>query len=121
MPSPSLRRKIVVLLLGAVLTVSWSLAAAPRHVVPSHAVVASPAPAPFLGRLWTFLTSVWGTEGCRIDPDGRCVASPSPGLAKPAETGCRIDPDGCLTTRTASPVSPAEEGCHLDPDGRCGW
>lgn len=119
MPSPSLRRKTVVLLIGAVLIVSWSVSAASRHVIPSRTVVVSPAPPLVLGRLWSLLTSVWGKTGCRIDPNGRCVTSPGPGLTSPADTGCHIDPNGCIAAKAASPANPADEGCNIDPDGRC--
>jgi hypothetical protein len=44
---------------------------------------------------WGFLTRIWADNGCRIDPNGRCVAEP---LATPeADNGCGIDPDGRCT------------------------
>src|SRR5262245_47257485 len=96
MRTRSLPRQIVLLLLVALLAAPWSLAAAPRREAPGRASrAAAPAPLPRLAQLWSFLTSVWGKTGCRIDPDGRCVKSPDPGLAAPADEGCRIDPDGC--------------------------
>jgi len=39
--------------------------------------------------LWPFLGSLWGEEGCRLDPSGRCA-----GAATQADTGCMIDPSG---------------------------
>lgn len=38
---------------------------------------------------WAVLIAIWGEEGCRIDPYGRCAAA-----AEPSEAGCRLDPYG---------------------------
>lgn len=43
--------------------------------------------------IWSWLISLWGDNGCGIDPGG---------------SGCRIT--------TAS----ADNGCAIDPGGRCG-
>jgi hypothetical protein len=48
--------------------------------------------ADFLARLWDFFASAWSKNGCRIDPDGRCVASPEATVT--TDNGCRIDPNG---------------------------
>ena len=54
---------------------------------------------PVLELLWRFLGSLWGEEGCILDPDGRCL----PGTAgAPAAT------------------TQGDEGCRIDPSGRCG-
>jgi hypothetical protein len=48
-----------------------------------------------VSQVWDLLTSLWDDNGCRIDPDGRCLPEPSP-------------------------TADADNGCGLDPDGRCG-
>jgi hypothetical protein len=82
------RRGTAVLVLGLVLgtpLMSWAAprAAGWRTGIPE----ASPAP---LARLWTFLAGAWAKNGCRVDPDGRCLD----GLQAPAKNGCRVDPFG---------------------------
>lgn len=42
-----------------------------------------------LSQVWTLLTSIWSEEGCRMDPDGKCLPAPQ------TDEGCRMDPDGC--------------------------
>src|SRR5262249_6181530 len=54
-------------------------------------------------------------EGCKIDPNGRCLAE----AAQPSHTkaGCHLDPNGlCYTSAETLQI---DAGCHLDPDGRC--
>lgn len=95
MASSSLRHKIAVLLLGAVLAAPWVSAAAPQ---------AQPAPrtaggfGAVLGRLWSTLTSLWGDEGCSLDPYGRCAGAGG----SAASSGATLD-----------------NGCSPDPYGRC--
>ena len=49
-------------------------------------------------------STVWTKEGCKLDPDGRCLP--------PLKEGCKLDPFGrCLP--------PLKEGCMVDPFGRC--
>jgi len=43
---------------------------------------------PVLEPLWCFLGSLWGEEGCILDPNGRCLP------AAQTDSGCYIDPDG---------------------------
>jgi hypothetical protein len=118
MRTRSFPRQVVPLLLAATLAAPWSLAAEPRRDAPHRAsAAAASARLPLLAPLWSLLTSVWGKEGCHIDPNGRCVANPDSGLIAPADTGCNIDPSGCAAAREASLASPADEGCHLDPSG----
>jgi hypothetical protein len=92
----------------------------------------------FLARTWDFLTSIWGDNGCSVDPNGRCLPGQHSVVA--LDNGCRVDPDGlcvldqhaavaldngcemdpsgrCLAGQHA--VVPADNGCEVDPDGRC--
>ena len=63
---------------------------------------------PVFEPLWRFLGSLWGEEGCHLDPNGRCLP------AAQVDAGCHLDPDGrCL------PAAQVDEGCHIDPNGRC--
>jgi hypothetical protein len=72
MSSSTLRRLIVVLALGAFLgapaTSSAGSSLASRHPL-KPAAVQQP-----LSRLWNALMGPWEKEGCRIDPNGRCLA-----------------------------------------------
>jgi hypothetical protein len=65
---------------------------------------------PVLEPLWRFLGSLWGEEGCILDPNGRCLTASSAGV----DAGCIIDPNG-----RCSPAAQAAAGCIIDPDGRC--
>lgn len=98
MSSPSLRCKVIVLLLCALLTASGAFAA--------------PVPLEILSRAWGLITSLWTKTGCHIDPLGRCTPEPQ-------KTGCGVDPNGgCVAQLTASPQQ-TETGCAIDPFGRC--
>ncbi len=44
-----------------------------------------------LAQVWDFLTGVWATIGCDIDPDGRM---PRPRPTTEIDSGCTIDPSG---------------------------
>ena len=90
MPTRSLRRKALPLLLCASLFASWASAAAPRKPA-----AARPAPVSsgLLDRAWSFLQSLWGEEGCRLDPDGRC-ATRATEVQPTTDTGCMLDPSG---------------------------
>jgi hypothetical protein len=93
MASPSLRRKVLLLLLCAALAAPWASMAASRKPAPTKAAL---APLSLLARSWGFLTSLWGEEGCGIDPSGRCA-----------------------TVMSRPPAPKIDEGCGIDPDGRC--
>jgi hypothetical protein len=85
MPSPSLRSKVVRLLLVLALTLPWSAAAAPAVESPD-----------LLSRLWQLLASLWSDSGCHIDPDGRCgddVTAEPPDTSN-GDSGCHLDPHG---------------------------
>ncbi|HZF10034.1 MAG TPA: hypothetical protein VFE33_14690 [Thermoanaerobaculia bacterium] len=114
MACPALRRSTLLLLLCAALATPWAATAAPRNLRP--APTAAPAP---LSRFWSFLQSLWGEEGCRMDPDGRCkTAATQP--APNTDTGCRMDPDGrCIAGTAQAPAPNTDTGCMMDPDGRC--
>jgi len=54
-----------------------------------------------------------------MDPDGRCkTAATQP--APNTDTGCRMDPDGrCIAGTAQAPAPNTDTGCMMDPDGRC--
>jgi len=81
MSSRPFSRKVVVLVLFAILALPWVSAAGPRQeeVRPG-----------LLEQIWSFLTGAWSEEGCRIDPNGGCEPQPIP----TTDEGCRIDPSG---------------------------
>jgi hypothetical protein len=96
MPSPSLRRRTLVLLLAAALATPWASAAGAK--APAAPRATATAHQDFLSRAWSLLASLWGEEGCHLDPNGRCRAA------------------------AAQPVPPrvhTDTGCNLDPNGRC--
>jgi hypothetical protein len=69
--------------------------AAPRKSHPRQAIQAiAPAPLDLLGRSWSFLKGLWSEEGCRIDPDGRCLTGAPQAPQPRTDTGCMIDPSG---------------------------
>lgn len=75
------------------------------------------APSGNFDRLWTLLSTFWGTslsstkEGCGADPDGRCLPA-----SLPTKAGCELDPDGRCKT---APQLQLDAGCEMDPNGRC--
>lgn len=111
------RRKIVLLLLAALLIAPWA-SAAPRygnaHPVNLSGELGIPD---FLSRAWKLLAGVWTKEGCNIDPDGRCGSAPVAPSPLPIKEGCHIDPDG--RCRFGSSSSFTDAGCNIDPNGRC--
>jgi hypothetical protein len=119
MSTRSLRNKVLPLLLCAGLLAPWASAATPRRV----AQTAAPDSLPLLDRAWSFLQSLWGEEGCMLDPSGRCAThtTQAPALRSlRGETGCMLDPSGrCLTGTTQVQQPSTDSGCMLDPNGRC--
>ncbi len=104
------RRVLLVLLLGLCLGAASAAAAENRSAAFLSGERAFSGPMALLERLQGLLTSVWGSEGCRIDPLGRC--SPEQALSRPvpsdeapneaveSDTGCAIDPWGaCVRNR----------------------
>ncbi|HEX9940505.1 MAG TPA: hypothetical protein VGG03_00700 [Thermoanaerobaculia bacterium] len=97
MPTPSLRRATVVLLLAGLLAASGAFAAArPGPANPCPAQLSWPLSLDLFSRAWNFLTNAWTKEGCRIDPSGHCISSPTPQppSTNQAKEGCQIDPSG---------------------------
>lgn len=70
-----------------------------------------------LTRVWSFLASSAGDNGCEADPNGRCLPRQSATAA--SDNGCEADPDGrrCLPHPATSAAG--DNGCELDPNGRC--
>ncbi len=113
MVSASFRRKSILLVLVAVLAAPWTSIAAQS----GPAAVSASAPLDLFSSAWSFLTSLWSKEGCRIDPDGRCVPQASHPLRVPRTgEGCRIDPNGAC-----QPLSTPDTntGCRIDHSGLC--
>jgi hypothetical protein len=109
--SPSaVRRRIVVLVVGALLLALWVPAAEARPAASFREAL--PTPWTVLARLWAQLAPVRTKNGCTLDPDGtpRCTASQLPG-----GNGCTLDPSGAC----APAQSTTEAGCSLDPNGLC--
>ena len=100
MLTASIRRKILLVLLAAVLTIPWP-ASAGTWESPRLGRVRTNLD--LLDRPWGFLLGVWTKAGCNIDPNGR--------------EGCNIDPNGI----PQPPINQTKEGCHIDPNGvpRC--
>jgi len=120
------RQKTLPLLLVAALLAMPSLAAAaPRKAQPPKPAAEAPlAPSALLYRAWSALQSLWSEEGCRLDPNGRCLTNAVQVPTTPhTEEGCMLDPSGrCLTGAAAwlPPSTPhTDTGCMLDPNGRC--
>src|SRR6185295_16232375 len=104
MSSPSLRRRALPLLLCAGLLAPWAAAATAQKARAAQA--AAPAASSLLDRAWRLLQSLWGEEGCMIDPNGRCATrtTPAPRPGTETDTGCMIDPNGrCATGATPAP------------------
>jgi hypothetical protein len=88
MSKPIVRRLVVVLALSALLGSPATSLARPRPAA-RHSWTQAAAQAP-LSWLWNALVSVWEKEGCRIDPNGRCLINPQ----ENGDTGCSLDPYG---------------------------
>ncbi len=108
-----LPKAVLLLVLCLVLAVPSLQAAEPGlhtpHVSPGSALWE------VFARAWTHLNRAWASNGCGIDPSGRCL--PPESTSAGTDNGCDIDPNGrCLPRATAV----ADNGCILDPSGRCG-
>jgi|SRR6202035_1873807 len=90
----SLRRTLIVLLLGSFLGAPWAAAVERRPAPTPRGQAASSAAKPSVpARLWGFLVSLWSDEGCGLDPSGSCKGSLIPTQIH-SDAGCGIDPDG---------------------------
>ena len=96
MPTLSLRRKVVVLLLLSTLATAPWAAAGPRWENPRAGQAAAFLVFDLVSRAWSSLAGLQPKEGCDIDPSG-----------------------GCLTGASPAPPPATEEGCHIDPSGIC--
>ncbi len=93
-----------------VLCLGLCLGALPAWAAPQTA----PAGGTLAG-LWTFLVSLFGKEGCIIDPYGGCGSGQA---GADVDRGCGLDPYGRCAATPRPEV--AEEGCGIDPNGGCG-
>ena len=66
-------------------------------------------PQGLIASLWGSLSSLWSANGCEIDPNGRCLSSPSTAL--PARPGQGLGQGRLVNVRGAA-------GCEIDPNGR---
>lgn len=78
------------LLLVLLLVAVPALQAAPTRAEAERAPSASAAWELFT-QVWDFLTGVWSTNGCEVDPNGRC--QPKPTIVE-VDNGCEVDPNG---------------------------
>lgn len=98
--------RILALVLCAVLLAPLAASAAPLSGRPAG---------DFLGWLHHAWSSLWLKNGCRADPNSRCLDAVATGTT---EGGCRIDPNGlCVKAATIPPET--EGGCRADPNGLC--
>ncbi len=107
MSNRNFRQSVVALVLVALLGAPLTSSAAPRRagLLGERSVSSG-----LFTWLWESLGGVWAKNGCRIDPDGRCVTS-----SLETDEGCRIDPNGCCI----SVPQDTKNGCLIDPNGRC--
>jgi hypothetical protein len=114
---PRFSRCRIVLLLVLLLLPAVVQAAEPRRAAePLWSTPSGLIAWDVLARVWGFLTGAPSDNGCRLDPDGRCLQGQS--AAPTADNGCGADPDGrCLPGQSAAPT--ADNGCWADPNGRC--
>jgi hypothetical protein len=112
-------RSIAVLALGFALILPWPAAAAPRPGVltrPAGAAEPRASSAGFFSQLWAMLTSVWGEEGCILDPHGCAVNHNTvQGPTSPQDAGCILDPVGCA--KAVAAAEQVDAGCIIDPHG----
>jgi len=96
---------------AALLLVLILLLAAPAvHAAEREAHMSVPGLPDLFVQTWDFLRQVWAKNGLGIDPSGGSLA----GL----ENGCRLDPDGrCVLGQSAT--AEGDNGCRLDPNGGC--
>ena len=104
MLSTSLRRTLVLVILGLILAGPWASALEARAPSPPGQVVSlGEATRGFLGLLWSTLTGAWQEEGATLDPSG---VKRGNGLV--GDSGATLDPSGLA----------GDNGATLDPNGR---
>jgi len=79
-------RKVVVLVVVAILALPWVSVAGPRQEEVRPAVSESG----LLGRLWELVTSLWSASGYTNPPGDE----PEPQPTNDIDSGCHIDPNG---------------------------
>ena len=109
-------RRLAALTIVLALALPWTAAAAPH--APGRLAAAESS----LARLWSWLTSLWGDNGCGIDPDGSgCVSRAGASSAPPPspDNGCGLDPNGsgCIPGTGSAPAPSTDNGCAIDPHG----
>jgi hypothetical protein len=113
MPLRHFRALVAVLALGAAVILPWSAAAEPgRDAFSLCTEGTGSASWNLVAQAWRVLVSLWGEEGCMIDPSGRCAPEEA---TTPSDIGCGIDPDGRCAPAAATTSS--EIGCGIDPNG----
>lgn len=104
-----LRTIAILLVLSLILGASAGRAAESRARVAQREEPGTAQSFNLVQQVRAYLVALWGDEGCRIDPWGRCVADqsaeapPATGAtssvqAADADEGCIIDPWGCAAT-----------------------
>lgn len=78
------------LLLVVVLIAVPALQAAPTRAEADPAL-SVPAAWDLFTQAWDFLTGVWSTNGCGLDPSGSCQPRPT---TIDSDNGCGLDPSG---------------------------
>lgn len=76
MPTPPLRRKLVLLTLAGGLLLPVSTTAAPRTRAPVRTETPRAVAASFLEDLGAKLVALWNAAGCELDPSGLCMENP---------------------------------------------
>jgi hypothetical protein len=77
-------RKIVLVLVLSLLIAPWASAAGTKTEISESFESGLQG---LLIEAWSFVSDLWGDEGCHIDPDGRCNRAE-------VDEGCHIDPSG---------------------------
>jgi hypothetical protein len=113
----TLRPLAVFLFLLLLLAAPWQASAARARAPKQSPPNVESLPTALVSWVWEALARLWDTNGCGMDPDGRCA--PSPALVIHAKNSCGIDPHGQCSPAPA-PVTQPENGCGADPNGRCG-
>ena len=93
MPRFSVRRKVAVLLLGALLAAPWALRSEPQNR-PRLRARQLPAIEGLLGHFWQFLSGIWIKNGASPDPNGGTSQTTSSSSSDNSDAGASADPNG---------------------------